>query len=67
MSLSYLETQLSKELYLTQKLSKKAEDTQINAEIPMDWFDKFCIGNYENRPQEQITVDLIKINEPAGE
>jgi len=29
----------------------------------MDWFDKFCLGKYENCPQEKIITDLIKLNE----
>mgnify|MGYP000344922469 CR=1 FL=1 len=29
----------------------------------MDWFDKFCLGKYVNRPQEQIIIDLIELNE----
>ena len=61
--MSYLETSHSKELYLTQKLSKKAENTRINAKISLDWFDKFCLGKYENRSQEQIIIDLVSLNE----
>ena len=61
--MSYLETSHSKELYLTQKLSKKAENTRINAKISLDWFDKFCLGKYENRHQEQIITYLVNLNE----
>lgn len=57
--MSYLDKPLTRESYF-EHISTKSQSHKVNARIAFDWFDKFCIGQFDGKTEKTILADSLK-------
>jgi len=58
--MSYLDKPQNKEEYF-KNISTRSKSHQIQSGIALDWFEKFCIGQYDGRTTNVVLADFIKL------
>jgi integrase len=57
--MSYLDKPLTRESYFDH-ISTKSKSHKTNIKIALDWFDKFCIGQFDGKNEQTILRDSLK-------
>ena len=57
--MSYLDKPLTRESYF-EHISTKSKSHKVNTRIALDWFDKFCIGQFDGKIEKTILEDSLK-------
>jgi len=59
---SYLDKPMTSVSFF-QHISSKSRSHKVNTKIALDWFDKFCIGQFDGKTEKTVLEDLMKQKE----